>query len=170
MSGASRKGAENSLFVALVTVGSYLSGLVGEVILRARVVALILLSGMVHTAFAHAAFAQAAPLDAKDPSITKNPAVDVRKTEPPHYPSSARTNGRQGEAKISLCIDVKGKVSSVELVESTGHADLDKATLEYAKKNLRMTPAEASGAPVAVCNYQFSWNWSLGRPRLAAPQ
>lgn len=106
-----------------------------------------------------------APLDASDPAITTKPQVNVEKSALPNYPPEARRGNQQGEVKLRTCLDVSGKPYAGELVQSSGHKLLDDASLDWVNGGALFKPAEASGNPVAVCNYVFTYVWSLDTVR-----
>ncbi len=50
-----------------------------------------------------------------------------------YYPDQAKRNGEEGRPLVKLCTDLKGRVASTEIANSSGHGDLDEAALKYAK-------------------------------------
>lgn len=109
---------------------------------------------------ASAAHAQAL-LDIKDPAITKKPTLAPKQTSYPDYPSSARRANQQGETRIRTCVELSGRTQSTTLVSSSGYDALDQAALAWTSDVALFVPAEASGKPTAVCNYEFTYVWSL---------
>lgn len=96
-----------------------------------------------------------------DPAITKKPRISANGSFP-EYPSAAARAGQSGETMIRTCVDVDGKPHDAELVISSGFTALDDAALAWiAKGDARFEPAEASGKPVAVCDYKFTYVWEL---------
>jgi periplasmic protein TonB len=69
----------------------------------------------------------------KQPFPTRNPKPD--------YPRRAKELGQQGVALVTVYISEFGRVDKVELKQSSGHALLDEAALEAAKK-WRFRPAQ----------------------------
>lgn len=51
----------------------------------------------------------------------------------PLYPAQAQQKGRQGKAQVSVDIDAYGNVTNVQLLESSGHPDLDQAAIKEAQ-------------------------------------
>ena len=47
----------------------------------------------------------------------------------PDYPSFARTHGMEGSGVFQLHIRAEGTVSSLEIVQSTGHPELDRSAI-----------------------------------------
>lgn len=62
------------------------------------------------------------------------PEVAARRTPPPAYPESARREGRSGTVEIELLLDRRGRVQSAEVVDSSGHSDLDEAALAAVRR------------------------------------
>ena len=70
-----------------------------------------------------------------------------RETPQPHYPDSARREGKQGRVLLRVLIDEEGRSKVIEVNTSSGHDMLDQAATEALKK-WRFVPARASGKPV----------------------
>ncbi len=49
---------------------------------------------------------------------------------PPKYPASAIASRRQGRVMAFACINSRGEVSTTQITESSGHADLDQAATD----------------------------------------
>jgi protein TonB len=64
------------------------------------------------------------------------------------YPAAARRKGLEGTVVLVLAIAADGTVARVELGESSGHEELDRAA-EEAAKEWRFDPARLDGAAVA---------------------
>ncbi len=117
-------------------------------------------------ASASAGVAWAQPvLDLSDPvameSLTRKPTLDMANMRTPDYPAPARSKQQQGEVIITACIDVSGKVTSARIEKPSGFDMLDDASIKWMNSGARFLPAEAKGGPVAVCNYKFTYVWSL---------
>ena len=108
-----------------------------------------------------AASAQASttPVSASDPAITARPRL-TRGGLAPAYPATARIAKVQGLAAMDLCISEAGNVTAATLVNSTGSADLDKATLDWVRAAL-FEPARTAAGPAAVCSYRLEWEWKI---------
>ena len=65
------------------------------------------------------------------------------------YPAQALEEGVGGEILLRIRISDAGRVDSVSVVTSSGHAVLDSAAVEGARL-LRYRPAEHGGAPTAI--------------------
>jgi TonB family protein len=75
------------------------------------------------------------------------------------YPESAVWDGAEGVAQVAFRIDTDGKVKNVTLVKSTGHEDLDAATLGCVGR-WSYKPAMRDGAPVEV-PWQVMVQWKM---------
>lgn len=62
------------------------------------------------------------------------------KNPPPQYPAAARRRGYEGTVRVEVLVDREGKVRDLRLVESSGHAMLDRAAIG-AVKGWRFEPA-----------------------------
>jgi protein TonB len=82
------------------------------------------------------------------------PGTSVKPTFVPdvqdYYPEVSRRNGEEGRAIVKVCVNVAGKIDSVEIATSTTHPLLDEAALKVAKA-FRFKPATSEGKPVASC-------------------
>jgi TonB family protein len=73
--------------------------------------------------------------------------ASYRETPRPHYPDSARRDGKEGRVLLRVLIDEEGRTKAVEVNASSGHDLLDQAATEAIKK-WRFVPARAGGKPV----------------------
>ncbi len=80
------------------------------------------------------------------PQAPKQAQIDAQprplKSIRPDYPVAARKRGAEGEVTLELEINERGRVSSVKVVESCGHDDLDAAAVRAAAK-AQFVPAKA---------------------------
>jgi protein TonB len=80
------------------------------------------------------------------------PALQARanyeRNPPPPYPRSARRQGLQGVVLLAVRVNERGRVESLHVVESSGHAVLDQAALK-AVRDWRFRPARAGPLPIA---------------------
>lgn len=67
---------------------------------------------------------------------------------PPVYPQRARLRGQEGTVRLLARIDPQGQLSELRLIESSGHALLDRAARE-AVERWRFRPATRAGQSVA---------------------
>jgi protein TonB len=66
----------------------------------------------------------------------------------PEYPRMARRAGWEGVVTIRAVVDETGKVTSAEILISSGHSSLDRAALETVKR-WPFAPARRGGKPVS---------------------
>lgn len=79
--------------------------------------------------------------DKSPPDLAGNP--------PPPYPSEAIRRRLEGSVMLRLHINSSGRVSSVEIAESSGHAILDNSAVNTVR-SWRGQPARLNGQPVAT--------------------
>ncbi len=66
---------------------------------------------------------------------------------PNDYPSRALREDREGTATFRVTIDENGRVASCQIVQSSGHADLDEATCSNVSRRARFRkPSEGYGS------------------------
>ena len=70
-----------------------------------------------------------------------------RETPQPHYPDSARRDGKEGRVLLRVLVDDEGRTKAIEVNTSSGHEMLDQAAIAALRK-WRFVPARASGNPV----------------------
>ena len=70
-----------------------------------------------------------------------------RDTPQPHYPNSARREGKEGRVLLRVLVDEQGKTKAIEVNTSSGHDLLDRAATD-AIKNWRFVPARVGGKPI----------------------
>jgi periplasmic protein TonB len=77
------------------------------------------------------------------------------------YPEDARAAKKTGRAMFRVQVDKKGSVNSCEIIQSSGHADLDRITcLRIAERALFEPARNAKGRAVAG-TYQNSVRWQV---------
>ena len=77
------------------------------------------------------------------------------------YPSTALINQREGVTRFSVMIGPDGRVTSCQILASSGHADLDAATCLNVTRRARFDPArDASGKPTAG-KYSNQIRWQI---------
>ena len=87
-----------------------------------------------------------------------------RLNPPPKYPRIARKREYQGTVMLHVYVDSKGKVSDVELSESSGYKILDKAAIK-AVKGWFFEPGQRGGKNVAMCMPYFAVSRYKGKPQ-----
>ena len=104
----------------------------------------------------------AKPAPPPAPTLRSKPAIGRRFKEP-EYPAGALRAKESGQTKVSVCVDVEGRMSNAKLVASSGSQRLDDAAIKAINGN-RMEPAIGTdGKPIAMCNppYVFTYEWRL---------
>jgi protein TonB len=77
-------------------------------------------------------------------------AAGVTKGTRPEYPLAARKQGLEGKVLLRVTVAPDGRTTSVTVVESSGHAILDRAARDGVSR-WRFTPARrATGAVASV--------------------
>lgn len=77
------------------------------------------------------------------------------------YPSRALREQREGVVKYQLEIGADGLILGCSIVASSGHADLDQASCDNAKRRSRFLPAtDASGKPI-TSTFEQSVRWKI---------
>ncbi|MDD3925301.1 MAG: energy transducer TonB [bacterium] len=91
----------------------------------------------------------------KLPSLTK---ASVKAKVEPVYPPEARRRGLEGEVRVRVKITDSGRVEAAEVLRSSGHASMDKAALEAARR-MFFNPARRGGDTVPdVANITFRFS------------
>ncbi len=87
---------------------------------------------------------EAAPVSAGPAPMTLEYAVA---TAPP-YPRDAVRNGDEGLVMLQVLVDVDGRPLEVDIVDSSGHRELDQAARRHVLAHWRFRPATRDGHPV----------------------
>ena len=74
----------------------------------------------------------ATPLAAASPALTPVDATGWTTPRPP-YPESARKGKLSGSVRVRVSTDRNGRVKQAKVVQSSGHPELDAATVDFAK-------------------------------------
>jgi protein TonB len=75
-------------------------------------------------------------------------SVAATHTTPP-YPEMARRMGEHGSVQLHISVAASGEITDVTLAQSSGHADLDQAALEWVKSHWRYHAATKNGTAIA---------------------
>jgi periplasmic protein TonB len=76
-----------------------------------------------------------AALPSSPPPEPVKEAIPVyRNNPPPEYPSIARRRGYEGTVVLEVLVDERGRVSDLEVFQSSGHEALDRAALASVRK------------------------------------
>ncbi|WP_353506617.1 energy transducer TonB [Variovorax flavidus] len=87
------------------------------------------------------------------------PVASKRLECTPRYPAEAKRNGLEGEVLTKVLVEPTGKVSKVELIQSSGFAVLDRAAMETTKC-LVYEPGTIDGVPTSMWT-DFPLNYRL---------
>ncbi len=68
--------------------------------------------------------------------------VQCIRCDKPQYPAEARDRGLQGQARVAVDVDAEGNVINVRIIQSSGYAELDEATVRQARQ-WKFTPSAA---------------------------
>ncbi|HEY1838343.1 MAG: TonB family protein [Rhizomicrobium sp.] len=93
------------------------------------------------------------PAFAETPAADSRPVLDLdgkgSNCASSFYPAAAIREGEQGATTIDIHVDDAGKPSGVDIVRSSGFADLDQASKDCVMKGWHFRPAARNGKPVA---------------------
>lgn len=101
-----------------------------------------------------------APTPPKPPGVRT--AARIIPGAAPPYPSSDIRRGNEGVSELEVCLDARGRVTSAQLVKTSGSVSLDKAALEWVRE-AKFTPAKLDGVAQAVCGHSVDYEWKLDR-------
>lgn len=109
------------------------------------------------------------PRDKQDPLVRVQQELDKPATtrprpsanfSQPDYPAESQAAREEGDVVVELCVASSGIVDDVKLVQSSGHARLDNATVAGLGGS-RFVPATREGKPVRLCGYNLTLGWRL---------
>jgi len=86
------------------------------------------------------------------------------KAPPPPYPPISERAREQGTTRLEVCVDARGRVTSANLAQTSGHPRLDEAALKWVR-SARFTPGSAGGAPQSVCGHDVFYEWKIENAR-----
>ncbi len=79
------------------------------------------------------------------------------------YPQEAEQAGVEGEIKLRVALDEKGKVHDIKVLSGLGHG-LDQAAMNALRYRCKFKPAvDTSGKPVAYVIQTYTWTFELPR-------
>ena len=87
---------------------------------------------------------EAAPAVAGPAPMTLEYAV----APPPPYPRDSVRNGDEGTVLLQVLVDVDGRPLAVDIVEGSGHRELDRTARRHVLATWRFRPATRDGQPV----------------------
>lgn len=83
------------------------------------------------------------------------------KSRQPSYPNRALRDARAGRTAARITIDVYGLVSDCTIIDSSGHADLDRATCRHLKRDRRHYPARDAQGNAIVSEHDTALRWII---------
>jgi periplasmic protein TonB len=84
-------------------------------------------------------------------------AIDWSSCQRPNYPALSVNRGEEGVVVVAVDLDASARILNAEVAESSGHARLDRVTLEAVRK-CRFTPASENGvAKAATAQVRMTW-------------
>ena len=92
--------------------------------------------------------------------IQSRSAPKLIASDKPAYPTASQRAGEQGATQLDVCIAANGRVTSVKVARSSGHARLDDAAAKWIRGE-RFTPARINGAARDVCGHSVIYEWNL---------
>ena len=78
----------------------------------------------------------------------------------PNYPAMALKLGHEGTVRLSAKIGADGRAKTVEVINSSGHRELDASAMETVSSKWRFRPATRDGMP-QVTSYSIDIRFSL---------
>jgi TonB family protein len=99
-----------------------------------------------------------------DPLLAALPALSTRSLVAPDYPAASLRRKESGVVGIQMCVNDQGLPLFPKIVRSSGFARLDTATLEWAWRRLRFTPARVNDRHVGVCGFVHEIDWQISEP------
>ena len=82
--------------------------------------------------------------------------LDTSACDKPHFPARWMDHGDGASVVIGYLIGADGKVVESKIVESSGHAHIDRAS-ERAGLRCRFVPAEGSRTDASWAKVKYSW-------------
>lgn len=105
------------------------------------------------------AFAEVA-VPAVTPMLTNGPGNNCAEN---YYPAAAIAANEEGATELNIHVDAMGRPTGVDIVTSSGFADLDQASRDCVTKGWHFTPAMKNGKPIASTK-EFRIVWKLLAP------
>jgi protein TonB len=88
-------------------------------------------------------------------------AATAQVTSGATYPPEALKQHHEGRVVVKLAIGTHGLVHGCTVTQSSGYAELDKATCDILQKRARFNPARDSAGNAVEDTYTQSVNWRL---------
>ncbi len=87
-------------------------------------------------------------------------APKLRAGDKPAYPSASLRASEQGTTGLDVCVSAQGRVTSVNVVKSSGFARLDDAAAKWLRGE-RFAPGTVGGVAQSVCGHSVIYEWNL---------
>ncbi len=81
----------------------------------------------------------------------------------PIWPQASRALKKEGTVEISVDLDKDGTAWRVMLMESSGHLELDEATMVWVK-SISFAPAKSDGRSTAFRDFRIRYEWKFDGP------
>jgi periplasmic protein TonB len=78
----------------------------------------------------------------------------------PEYPAAAIRAHREGTTGLDVCVDARGRATSVTLASTSGHEILDQAAIKWVRTT-RFAPGTIDGAATAMCGARVFYEWKI---------
>ncbi|HEV7693446.1 MAG TPA: energy transducer TonB, partial [Hyphomonadaceae bacterium] len=78
----------------------------------------------------------------------------------PEYPPSAIRGHKEGTTGLDVCVDARGRATSVSLASSSGHEILDQAAIKWVRTT-RFAPGTLDGQAAAMCGARVFYEWKI---------
>lgn len=95
--------------------------------------------------------------------MVAEPCMPEKWVQDGEYPAAALALGQSGLVGYRLLVDVAGRVESCDIVESSGHAALDKGTCDLIERRARFVPARGVDGQPMPWSYRGRVKWALDR-------
>jgi TonB family protein len=99
-------------------------------------------------------------------NITPAPRSPVRglpklaAKDKPEYPAAAIRGHKEGTTGLDVCVDARGRATSVSLANSSGHQILDEAAIRWVR-GVRFAPGTLDGQAAAMCGARVLYEWKI---------
>jgi TonB family protein len=78
----------------------------------------------------------------------------------PAYPPPAIRGHKEGTTGLDVCVDAKGRATSVTLASTSGHEILDEAAIRWVRTT-RFAPGTLDGQAAAMCGARVLYEWKI---------
>jgi periplasmic protein TonB len=96
------------------------------------------------------------------PMVRIRPALLTK--DKPDYPVQSIRGHEEGVTGLEVCVDAHGRVTSADIVSTSGHKRLDDAALKWVR-TARFKPGTVDRVPQTVCGHGVDYEWKIMPPR-----